>query len=184
MATKSKYRRLNSYRKWDWDYGTNAAYFITMVTRDRMRVFGKVGPSGMSHSPAGAIVDALIREIPSQFPYAEILTHVVMPDHLHILIELHKTEADFQADAPLIRTRQPGGLIPNSMKRNDIPRIMRWLKGRCTFGIRVEEPDFSWQRSYYDRIMRSTLEIKRVSAYIADNPAKEWRRMSFLKLAG
>jgi putative transposase len=182
MAKKSSYRRLNSYRMWNWDYGANACYFITLVTLDRMRVLGEVAQNGMVLSPAGSILDNLIRAIPQQFPYATILTHIVMPDHLHILICLQKTEADFQADAPRIQPYALGGPLPHVMHRNDIPRIMRWLKARGSYEIRKHLPEFAWQRSYHDRIMRSSSEVSRFWAYTDNNPAKEWAKQVMLRI--
>lgn len=177
MAKRSFYRRKNSYRNPKWDYGWNGWYFITMVTLDRMPVFGRIGPHGIALSDCGAIVDGLIRMIPDQFPYARVRTHVVMPDHLHLLLCLKKTRADFRADAPLVRSNRLGGPIPHCMHRNDIPRIMRWFKARGSFEIRKDMPAFGWQRSYHDQILHSSLEVRRYAAYTDTNPAKAWAKM-------
>jgi putative transposase len=176
MAKKSSYRRRNSYRRWDWDYGANACYFVTMVTWQRMRVFGEVGPKGGVLSQAGALVDEMIRALPQYFPFTAVVTHVVMPDHVHILVRLQKSEQELQADPPFIRKRVPGGPIPSCMRRKNLSRTMRWLKGRCTFEIRPQLPAFAWQRSFYDRIMRSESEARRFAAYIDANPIKAWAK--------
>lgn len=176
MAKKSSYRRRNSYRRWDWDYAANACYFVTMVTWQRMRVFGEVGPKGVELSQAGVLVDEMIRALPQYFPFTEVVTHVVMPDHLHILVRLQKSAQELQADPPFIRKRVPGGPIPSCMRRKDLSRAMRWLKGRCTFEIRPQLPAFAWQRSFYDRIMRSESEARRFAAYTDANPAKAWAK--------
>ncbi len=177
MAKRTFIRRKPRYRLATWDYGSNGHYFITIVTTNRMPAFGQIDPCGISLSVEGAIVDGLIRLIPSQFPYARVLTHVVMPDHLHLLLCLEKTEADFQADAPLVRSNHLGGPIPHCMHRNDIPRIVRWLKARGSFEIRKDMPEFGWIRSYHDRVMRSRLEVRRHAAYIDANPRRAWVKM-------
>ena len=45
----------------------------------------------------------------------------------------------------------------------------------CTKQIRVINSDFSWQKLYYDRIIRNEYELKRIRGYIIDNPLN-WER--------
>jgi REP element-mobilizing transposase RayT len=105
-----------------------------------------------------------------------------MPDHLHILICLQKEDADFETDAPWIRSNALGGPLRHVMHRNAIPRIVRWRKARESFEIRQQLQEFAWHRSYHDRIMRSSLEIKRFWTYTDNNPAKEWAKQVMLRI--
>jgi putative transposase len=42
---KNKYRIPSARASW-WDYGSNAAYFITICTQNRKHYFGKIVESG------------------------------------------------------------------------------------------------------------------------------------------
>jgi len=57
----------------------------------------------------------------------------------------------------------------NPMLNDNIPRIIRWFKGRCTFEIRKIDTSFKWQTRYYDRIIRNDQEYERIKFYIENN---------------
>jgi REP element-mobilizing transposase RayT len=86
---KNKYR-IGSTRLQSWDYGSNAKYFVTIVLKDRKRFFGQVRNGKMDLSPIGEIADKFWREIPEHFPFVILHNHIVMPDHIHGIIEIAK----------------------------------------------------------------------------------------------
>ena len=47
---QNKYRIASARAQW-WDYGNNAAYFITICTHDRQHFFGKIMNGEMQLSP-------------------------------------------------------------------------------------------------------------------------------------
>lgn len=53
---KNKYR-IDSTRLQNWDYGWNAAYFVTICTKDRVRYFGEVLEKEMQLSEIGKLAD-------------------------------------------------------------------------------------------------------------------------------
>ena len=57
------------------------------------------------------------------------------------------------------------------MINENISRIIRWYKGRCSFEIRKNHADFGWQSRFYDHIIRNDAEYQRISDYIINNPA-------------
>jgi putative transposase len=60
----------------------------------------------------------------------------------------------------------------NPMLHDNISRVVRWYKGRCTFEIRKLHADFSWQSRFHDHTVRNGEEYERISDYIVNNPAK------------
>ncbi|MCC8360058.1 hypothetical protein [Salinimicrobium sediminilitoris] len=50
---------IESTRLQKWDYGWDAAYFITLCTKGRGHFFGKIIDGKMQFSPAGAIANVL-----------------------------------------------------------------------------------------------------------------------------
>lgn len=51
---QNKYR-IASTRLRNWDYGWNAAYFITICTQNREYFFGEIGNKGMKLSQIGVM---------------------------------------------------------------------------------------------------------------------------------
>lgn len=212
MRFRGKYR-IASTRLKGWDYGWDAAYFITICTQDRVCFFGEVQNGEMKWNTSGQIANTIWIKIPQQFPYAELGNFVVMPNHIHGILIINKSSVQTRliasqpkrliASQPkrLIASQpkrliasQPKRLIaspPSSLKlsggitgnknpmlQDNISRIIRWYKGRCTFEIRKTNPVFGWQPRFYDNIVRSDQSFHRISNYIMNNP-KQWSRDKF-----
>ncbi len=85
---KGKYRN-ESARLPDLDYGSNAAYFITICTHDRQHYFGEIVDGKIQLSPAGAIAHVLWCEIKNHTRNVELGEFVVMPNHVHGILILN-----------------------------------------------------------------------------------------------
>ena len=196
---KNKYRS-NSTRLPNWDYGKNACYFITILTHNYNHFFGKIINGQMHLSEMGQMADELWKKIPEQFPYVKLHKHVIMQDHMHGIIEISKTGSITSPDAESLETHSvktryiaspvlpdtksashasspasptKGGITGNQnpMLQQNIPRIIRWYKGRCTFEIRKKHPHFKWHTKYYDRIIRNEKGFYNIEKYIEMNPS-------------
>lgn len=66
----------------------------------------------------------------------------------------------------------------NPMINDNISRVVRWYKGRCSFEIRKFHVDFAWQSRFHDHIIRNDAEYQRISEYIINNP-KQWANDKF-----
>jgi REP element-mobilizing transposase RayT len=86
---KNKYR-IPSARLRYWDYGANAAYFITICTKNKQIFFGSVSDNAMQLSKIGKIAEQCWQEIPDHFPFVELDAFVVMPNHVHGIIIINK----------------------------------------------------------------------------------------------
>jgi len=75
--------RLNGY-----DYSQRGLYFITICCQNRVCRFGQVVNGEMILNDAGKIADGCWTDIPIHFPNAVLHEHVVMPNHVHGIIEL------------------------------------------------------------------------------------------------
>ena len=75
-----------------FDYGTVGAYFITICSRDKAKVFGRVVGGGVLDaprtlpSPHGKIVIAQIEAMENFYPGLQIEKFVVMPNHIHLIV--------------------------------------------------------------------------------------------------
>ncbi len=84
---KNKYR-IASARRAHWDYGWNAAYFVTICTKDRACFFGKVTDGKMRHSEIGEIVKQEWLKTPEIRPDMNLVLDewMIMPNHFHAII--------------------------------------------------------------------------------------------------
>jgi len=71
----------------------------------------------------------------------------------------------------------------NPMLHQNISRIIRWYKGRCSFEIRKIHADFNWQSRFHDHIIRDARSFETIQNYIANNPAN-WNKDKFLLING
>ncbi len=91
MAEKFKNNyRIKSTRLLKWDYGWNAAYFVTICTHNQRCFFGKIKNKIMYLSDVGIIADLYWMEIPLYFPYIKLGKHQVMPNHVHGILIIDK----------------------------------------------------------------------------------------------
>ena len=87
---QNKYRNKTARAPW-WDYGEDAAYFVTINTRDRRRSFGDVMDEKMQLAEIGNIANQCWIDIPKHFPFVRLGDYVVMPDHVHGILIIDKT---------------------------------------------------------------------------------------------
>lgn len=87
-----------------------------------------------------------------------------------LIASLRTAGQSFDQSTEQIKT---GGFAGNKnpMINENISRIIRWYKGRCSFEIRKNHADFGWQSRFYDHIIRNDAEYQRISDYIINNPA-------------
>ncbi len=84
---RKKYRS-DSFRLQTWNYGWDAAYFITICTKNRECYFGDVVDGVMELSPVGMIANDLWYEIVDHAKHVQLGNFVVMPNHIHGIIIL------------------------------------------------------------------------------------------------
>ncbi len=148
---KRKQNRLTEY-----DYSTPNAYFITFCTRNRKNLFWTdVGtatgyPKNIPLTSLGIMVKQVIRDIPRYYPAVTVDHAVIMPDHIHLLLQIN-TDADGRPmAAPTIST------IINQTK-----------------GVISKKAGFSvWQKGFYDHVIRNDNDYREIWNYIEGNPSK------------
>ena len=79
---QNKYR-ISSARLQHWDYGSNAIYFVTLCTQNREHYFGEIADGQMNLTDTGKIANRFWFEIPNHFPFVQLGEFVVMPNHVH-----------------------------------------------------------------------------------------------------
>jgi putative transposase len=88
---KGRYR-IPSARLEYWDYGGNGAYFVTLCTQWRAHYFGRIKNGQMIYSPVGQAAKDSWFKIVDHFPFVRLGAFVVMPNHVHGIIIVDKTD--------------------------------------------------------------------------------------------
>ena len=113
MAEKFKNTyRIPSARLQSWDYGSNAAYFVTICTAGRAHFFGKIEKEQMEISEMGKMADQCWLAIPEHFPFVKLDAHIIMPNHVHGIIIIDKPD-EGHGNLPIQTVIPSGNDVPN-----------------------------------------------------------------------
>lgn len=163
-----------------YDYSRDNLYFVTICVNNRKCCLGSVDAAGhparaefhaagagrdlpvLNLNKYGLIVKERILWLENQYEYVKIHNYVVMPNHVHIVIEINRQF-----------------LSSKEVKIKTLSSLMGALKTTSSKLIHLSGfLDFSWQRSFHDRIIRSRQEFLRIANYIDSNP-ENWNKDSF-----
>ena len=170
---KGKYR-IESARLKGWDYSSTGYYFVTICTRYRECIFGRIVEDKMVLTGIGRIVKRFWLGIPEHFENAKLDEFVIMPNHVHGIIAIGN---QYYRDAINGVSTYKGGITQThnpTISENSLSKIIRWYKGRSTFEInRVQNKiGFAWQSRFYDHIIRNEKSLLEIREYIHNNPLK------------
>ena len=175
-----------SYRA-KWHNYSGSEYFVTFCTYERRHYFGEVRNSQTELTKVGKYLKTEIEKVQDFYPYAEIPIYVIMPDHVHLIMEIRKDtwnrenadainhNADaINHNADAINRVPTGGITgkKNPMLNATLGTVVRGLKARVTQFARQNNIPFKWQPRYHDRIIRNRDEMNKIAKYIELNPAK------------
>ena len=140
----------------NYDYSTANAYFITICTDKRRNLFWKeVGaiidrPENVPLTNLGAIVWQGIADIQKHYPMISLDHFVIMPNHIHLLLQIHTDPNGRSLIAPTIST------------------VVRQMKGTVS-----KQAGFPvWQKGFYDHVIRNEKDYQDIWNYIQGNPGK------------
>ncbi|NOQ87988.1 MAG: transposase [Gammaproteobacteria bacterium] len=117
----------------------NRIYFVTTVTYQREKLFS-------NFTLARTVINTM-KGLHND-DYVDSLSWVVMPDHLHWLIQLND--------------------------KYDLPAVVKRFKAMSALSINqhLNRTGQVWQKAYYDRSLRQEDDVKQVSRYIVANPLR------------
>ena len=168
---KNKYR-IETTRLQNWDYGWNAAYFITICTHNREHYFGEIADGKIRISEIGEIAEKYWFEIPVHFPFVKLDAFVVMPNHIHGIIIIDKPNID-NVETQNIASLQQSPKNKFGPQSQNLASIVRGYKIGVTKNAKTIKPLWKWQSRYHDHIIRDNDEHQRIKNYIINNP-KNW----------
>ncbi len=179
-----------SIRLQGYDYSQEGLYFVTICTHDRRCLFGEINDSIMALHDAGNIANECWLKIPEHFPNAILHEHIIMPNHVHGIIELtgnadvgtrqnvgtrHDVGTRHGVSLPP-QQNQFGKPIPGSLSviiNQYKSSVKRWCN-------KNGHEYFQWQSRFHDHIIRNEQSYQTISEYIINNPAK-WNDDNFYR---
>ncbi|HAT03672.1 MAG TPA: hypothetical protein DCS29_02755 [Candidatus Magasanikbacteria bacterium] len=184
------YRRYTRKRNrlFGFDYRNRRYYFITICTEDKMSFFGGVYNGIMCVNRLGSVIYRQWEWLEQQYNYIRLYGFVVMPNHVHGILEIVGPESvgtgrdrGIQTNVDNEMNRVGTGLdlslhAPGSCKILSLSHIIGAFK--TTSSKRIHEIGFSpfkWQRSFYDNIIRDKIAFHNIQRYIINNPPM-WHR--------
>lgn len=175
LLPERRHHRLKNY-----DYSSNGAYFITICSYEKLHIFGEIINGVMEHNKYGKIACNGIIETNRLRKHMgiEITKWVVMPNHVHLLIEI--------SHDPLFDTKPQFEAFSKPTKQS-IATIIRAYKSAVTKAIRqclteneavfddgghgAPCPYAVWQKGYFDNIIKNDAMYEKIWQYIDSNPA-------------
>ena len=146
----------------DYDYSQPNAYFITICTKDKRYIFWEpVGasiarPDTVYLSPKGKIVEEAIQNIPNYYPMISVDNFAIMPNHIHLLLQIHTDDYGRAMLAPTIST------------------VVQQMKGYVSKKL----GESVWQKLFHDHVIRGQQDYLKIWNYIEGNPSK-WEEDCF-----
>ncbi len=194
---RNKYRIPSARASW-WNYGNDAAYFITVCTKDRECYFGDIVDANMQLSHIGLLADVFWYEIKNHAKNITLDVFQVMPNHIHGILILNgngngnangnveTTHDDIETTHDNIETthalslqsQTPGQKRFQHQGSNTISSIIGSYKSAVTKHAHRLGYEFEWQGRFHDIIIRNEESYLRIVDYIKNNPAR-WEEDKF-----
>jgi putative transposase len=181
---QNKYRITPARAVW-WNYSNESSYFVTICSHKRQWFFGSITDQKMELTEIGNLAHQFWCDIPNHFPFVKLHAFVVMPNHVHGIIEivnhanheetLHATSVHNGLHAMSVHNGSDSKnekMAAISPKKGSLASILRSYKSAVTKEARKIDPDFEWQERFHDHIIRDDQEYHRISNYINNNPMK------------
>lgn len=164
-----KHTRLRNF-----NYARAGYYFVTICVHRRRTTFGAIADGQFIESENGATARTCWKSIPLHNPLTHLDEFVIMPNHVHGIIVLEWTPAGDACVAPTVLRNaeihpdhDQSGPDRNSLAaaigsyKSAVSKQLRW-KSRHKLPL--------WQRSFFDRVIRTDEELHAIREYIVNNP--------------
>ena len=180
---QNKYRTASA-RLQTWNYAWDAAYFVTICTKNREHFFGEIENAIMNLSAIGIIANDLWHEIKNHARNIQLGEFIVMPNHIHGIVILDGNDGgDDVGTLGIVETGHALSLRPNPQStpqtpgqqrfqnpgKNSLSSIIGSYKSAVTKHAHRLKFNFDWQSSFHDHIIRDDKSFQNISPYIKNN---------------
>ena len=171
-----KRKKPSYWRRAPWhDYRARGIYMVTMVKQDAMPDFVRICADGSTEAlkcmhpdqqrerigctptELGECLADAIADIRRALPHVRLMEHIIMPDHVHLM---------------LFFTRAGAMHLGDWVQRLKSTATRFWRRRQ---GLGPDEPTRPvFISNYHDRIIMDREQLERTGEYIADNPRRLW----------
>ena len=181
-----KFKEKKQYRLPGYNYSKNGYYFITLCTKNREMFFGDVIERIMNLSDIGKIANNFWLDIPKHFPHLKLHEYIIMPDHIHGILEIDSGEIFVETrhclvqrvdndlenkrtgQCPVLTGSAFGHVTPKSLST-----IIGSFKSIVSKIVNIQFPNvlFKWQPRFRDTIIRDEKALYNFRRYVIYNPS-------------
>jgi len=180
-----------SIRLKGYDYSKPGYYFVTFNIKDRLPLFGEFIKENntriMKHTELGKAAIKYWLEIPEHYPNVILDEFIIMPDHIHGIIQI--SERAQNIEPPQAQNIEPqnieSGLVQNiEPRQNQYQKIIPGSLGAIIRGYKIGVTkwakqngynNFKWQRNFHEKIIHNNRALNNIRQYIKNNP-KNWKK--------
>ena len=185
----------------EWHNYNSGIYFVTICSKDKQHIFGKIKDSIMILSDIGKIVERCILDISNHHTNVELWNHVIMPNHIHMVINVGTQPAP--VGTRYIASEQPMQTAGQNMGCLRAPRhgepcedfhhnsslavvvgtfkaaVTRLMRTRCIASLRQQQQiQKVWQPRYHEHIIRNQRAFENIMNYV-DTNIEKWNQDCF-----
>lgn len=174
-----------SIRLKGYDYSKSGLYFVTINTYKNQYLFGDIVHKKMVLNKAGIMVNKIWNEIPSFYNNFDIHEFIIMPTHIHGIIEIRAGAQDekmrvgmgtypyHKGNAPMLALDENHEDSAKSLG-DIVHRFKLMTTNEYIHNVNNNNWDrFKkkiWHRNYYEYIIRHKEDYEKISKYIKYNP--------------
>ena len=185
----------------EWHDYNSGIYFVTICSKDKQHIFGKIKDSIMILSDIGKIVERCILDISNHHTNVELWNHVIMPNHIHMVINLAtpppvgtryiaSAQAMHNAGQNMGCLRAPRHGEPCEDFHHNCSlavvvgtfkaAVTRLMRTRCIASLQQQQQQIQavWQPRYHDHIIRNQRAFENIMNYV-DTNIEKWSHDCF-----
>jgi putative transposase len=129
-------------------------------------------------SPLGKVANDCWLQISAHFPNVTLHEHIVMPNHIHGIIQINYNGEEKSA----AQKHEFQKMIPRSISsvvKGFKIGVTKWYRNNVTqIG---DDTQSLWHRNYYENIVRDEKAYQNIAKYIDNNPARWYEDKFYLK---
>ena len=186
----------------EWHDYNSGIYFVTICSKDKQHIFGKIKDSIMILSDIGKIVERCILDISNHHTNVELWNHVIMPNHIHMVINVGTQPAP--VGTRYIASEQPMQTAGQHMGCLRAPRhgepcedfhhncslavvvgtfkaaVTRLMRTRYIASLQQQQQQIQtvWQPRYHEHIIRNQRAFENIMNYV-DTNIEKWSHDCF-----
>lgn len=158
----------------DWHEYNEGVYFVTICCADKVHYFGEITDGVMNLSEIGTIAETCILSIPKHLPDVEIWSHVIMPNHIHMIVAVgtrHGASASgASSNIGCLKARRHDAPESQDFHHNSrLAVTMSQFKSSVSRISKTANLKFKWQERFYETIIRNQRAYDNIVAYIESN---------------